>query len=30
MITEGATQQEIIDFPINTISIDPRLADLIE
>jgi hypothetical protein len=30
MITEGATPQEIIDFPIGTLEIDIRLEDLLE
>jgi hypothetical protein len=29
MITEGATPQEIIDFPISTLEIDIRLEDLL-
>jgi hypothetical protein len=29
MITEGATPQEIIDFPVGTLEIDIRLGDLI-
>ena len=30
MLTEGATTQEIKDFPVNTLTIDPRLGDLIK
>jgi len=30
MITESVTPQEVIDFPVNTLSIDPRLGDLIK
>lgn len=30
MITEGATPQEIIDFPIGTLEIDIRLEDLLK
>lgn len=29
MITEGATPQEIIDFPISILEIDIRLEDLL-
>lgn len=29
MITEGASPQEIIDFPVGTLEIDIRLRDLI-
>lgn len=29
MITEGASPQEIVDFPVSTLEIDIRLGDLI-